>query len=234
MTLLAMFLIGETLPAQNANSARIMIDIERRIGEIDRLIYGNFIEHIGRCIYGGVFEPGSMLSDAQGFRKDVLKGTQALNTTIVRWPGGNFVSGYHWEDGIGPVDKRPTRIDLAWANYEDNSFGTDEFIDWCRAAKTEPYICINLGLGTLNEARNWVEYCNIEKGTYYSDLRIKNGRTKPHKNRTVLNYLRNEADYIALHHYARKPRGENSFYDFIAEAAFAEKTMKKCITLKMR
>jgi len=283
--LLSIFIIGEKSLAQNANTARIKIDIERRIGEIDQLIYGNFIEHLGRCIYGGVYEPGSPLSDAKGYRKDVVKGTLALNTSIVRWPGGNFVSGYHWEDGIGPVEKRPTRIDLAWANYEDNSFGTDEFIDWCRVAKTEPYICINLGLGTLDEARNWVEYCNIEKGTYYSDLRIKNGHPQPHKviywglgneidgpwqmghknaedygkfaleasklmkwidkdikliaagssdyggdwigwNRTVLNYLRNEADYIALHHYARKPRGENSFYDFMSEPAFAEKTIK--------
>ena len=274
-------LIGEVVTAQNA---RIKIDTDRQKGQIDKLIYGNFIEHLGRCIYGGVYEPGSPLSDDKGFRKDVMTATQQLNTTIVRWPGGNFVSGYHWEDGIGPVDKRPTRIDLAWANHESNYYGTDEFVDWCRAVNTEPYICINLGTGTLDEARNWVEYCNIEKGTYYSDLRIKNGHPKPHKvtywalgneidgpwqmghknaddygkfaleaaklmkwidrdiklvasgssnyggdwigwNRTVLNYLRNEVDYIALHHYANKPKGDNSYYDFMATTAVAEKAI---------
>ena len=281
----AISLVCGSSMAQSANTARIKIDVDRRIGDIDKMIYGNFVEHIGRCIYGGIYEPGSPLSDTKGFRKDVLKATQELNTTIVRWPGGNFVSGYHWEDGIGPVDKRPTRIDLAWANHEDNQFGTDEFIEWCRTVKTEPYFCVNLGTGTLDEARNWVEYCNIEKGTYYSDLRIKNGYTQPHKviywglgneidgpwqmghkdaedygkyaleaaklmkwidkdiklvaagssdfggdwigwNRTVLNYCRNHVDYIALHHYSRKPRNDNSYYDFMSETAFAEKSIK--------
>jgi len=162
-------------------TAKIKVDTERQISEIDKMIYGNFIEHLGRCIYGGIYEPGSPLSDNQGFRKDVLKATKDLNTSIVRWPGGNFVSGYHWEDGIGPVDKRPTRIDLAWGGHENNAFGTDEFIKWCRTVGTEPYFCVNLGTGTLDEARNWVEYCNIEKGTYYSDLRRSNGFEKPHK-----------------------------------------------------
>ncbi|MDD4116456.1 MAG: alpha-N-arabinofuranosidase, partial [Massilibacteroides sp.] len=160
--------------------ARIKIDYERQIGTIDKLIYGNFVEHLGRCIYGGLYEPGSPLSNEQGFRTDVLKATKELNTTIVRWPGGNFVSGYHWEDGIGSKENRPTRIDLAWGFRENNSFGTDEFITWCRQANTEPYFCVNLGTGTLEEARNWVEYCNVEKGTYYSDLRRKNGFEKPH------------------------------------------------------
>lgn len=161
--------------------AHTKIDMERKVGEIDKLIYGNFVEHLGRCIYGGLYEPGSSLSNEQGFRTDVLKATKELNTTIVRWPGGNFVSGYHWEDGIGPKENRPTRIDLAWGFLENNSFGTDEFIDWCRQANTEPYFCVNLGTGTLDEARNWVEYCNVEKSTYYSDLRRKNSYEKPHK-----------------------------------------------------
>jgi alpha-N-arabinofuranosidase len=271
--------------AQKTNTARIKIDIERQIGEIDQLIYGNFIEHLGRCIYGGIYEPGSPLADTKGFRKDVMKATEQLNTTIVRWPGGNFVSGYHWEDGIGPVEKRPTRIDLAWGNFESNKFGTDEYIDWCRAVNTQPYICVNLGTGTLDEARNWVEYCNVEKGTFYSDLRVGNGYPQPHKviywglgneidgpwqmghknaedygkfaleaaklmkwidkdiklvaagssdfrgdwigwNRTVLDYCRHHIDYIALHHYARRPANNNSYYDFMAETAFAEKTVK--------
>ena len=163
------------------NKARIKIDIERRVGEIDPMLYGNFIEHLGRCIYGGLYEPGSPLSDGKGFRKDVIRAARELNVPIVRWPGGNFVSGYHWEDGIGPKSRRPVRIDLAWGYREDNSFGTDEYIDWCRAVNTKPYICVNLGTGTMDEARNWVEYCNVKNGTYYSDLRVANGYTEPHK-----------------------------------------------------
>jgi alpha-N-arabinofuranosidase len=271
--------------AQNAETARIKIDIERQIGLIDPLLYGNFIEHLGRCIYGGVYEPGSPLSDANGFRKDVVKATQELNTSIVRWPGGNFVSGYHWEDGIGPVSERPTRIDLAWGFRENNSFGTDEFVDWCHTVGTEPYFCVNLGTGSLDEARNWVEYCNVEGGTYWSDLRRSNGHEKPHNvkywslgnemdgswqmghknaedygkyaleaaklmkwidpgiklvaagssdyggdwiewNRTVLDYCRNHVDYIALHHYSNKPNNSNSYYDFMAAPAFAEKAIE--------
>ncbi|MGQ8338628.1 alpha-N-arabinofuranosidase [Sunxiuqinia sp. A32] len=179
IALISIFLTASITFAQN-NQARIKLDIERQIGEIDKMIYGNFVEHLGRCIYGGIYEPGSPLSDENGFRKDVMKATKELNVPIIRWPGGNFVSGYHWEDGIGPVDQRPTRIDLAWGFREDNSFGTDEYIDWCREVNTEPYFCVNLGTGTMDEARNWVEYCNVEKGTYYSDLRIKNGHKGPH------------------------------------------------------
>ncbi len=263
--------------------ARIKIDIERQIGNIDKMIYGNFVEHLGRCIYGGLYEPGSPLSDEKGLRKDVIKATKELNVPIVRWPGGNFVSGYHWEDGIGPKENRPTRIDLAWGYRENNSFGTDEFIDWCQKANTEPYICVNLGTGTLDEARNWVEYCNIENGTYYSDLRIKNGYKAPHKvtywalgneidgswqmghknaedygkfaleaaklmkwidkdiklvasgssnyggdwiywNRTVLDYLKNHVDYIALHHYTGNRN--NNYYEFLASTRFAEKAIR--------
>jgi len=160
--------------------ARIKVDVERQIGDINKMIYGNFVEHLGRCIYGGLYDPGSPLSDEEGNRKDVLEATKELNVPVVRWPGGNFVSGYHWEDGIGPMDKRPTRIDLAWGFRENNHFGTDEFIEWCRKVNTEPYFCVNLGTGTMDEARNWVEYCNVDKGTYYSDLRIKNGHPEPY------------------------------------------------------
>ncbi len=165
----------------STHQARIKIDVERKTGEIDKNIYGNFVEHLGRCIYGGLYEPGSPLSDDKGFREDVIAATKRLNVPVVRWPGGNFVSGYHWEDGIGPKEERPVRIDLAWGFRENNSFGTDEFMDWCKAANTEPYFCVNLGTGSLDEARNWVEYCNVDKGTYYSDLRIKNGQPEPYK-----------------------------------------------------
>src|SRR5881392_51186 len=111
--------------------ARIVIDPARRLGTIDRRIFGNFIEHLGRCIYGGVFEEGSPLSDARGFRRDVLDAVRPLRVPILRWPGGNFVSGYHWRDGVGPRDKRPPRRDHAWGLMESNRFGTDEFLRYC-------------------------------------------------------------------------------------------------------
>lgn len=177
--LLLIFCCSLNVSMAQESHARIKLDIERQIGEIDKNVYGNFVEHLGRCIYGGLYEPGSPLSDENGFRIDVIEATKALNVPIIRWPGGNFVSGYHWEDGIGPKAQRPTRIDLAWGYHENNSFGTDEYIDWCRKVNTEPYFCVNLGTGTMDEARNWVEYCNVEKGTYFSDLRIKNGHSEP-------------------------------------------------------
>ena len=127
-----------------AENARIKIDIERTIGEIDSKIYGNFVEHLGRCIYGGIYEPSSQYADEDGFRTDVIDATKQLNVTQLRWPGGNFVSGYHWEDGIGPRNERPRRIDLAWGAVESNQIGTDEFVAYCRKIGAEPYFCVNL------------------------------------------------------------------------------------------
>ena len=127
---------------------------------MDRRIFGNFIEHLGRCIYGGIFEEGSPLSDARGFRRDVLEAARPLRIPVLRWPGGNFVSGYHWIDGVGPVDDRPRRSELAWYAEESNRFGTNEFLEYCRVLGTEPYICVNMGSGTMDEAQAWVEYCN--------------------------------------------------------------------------
>ena len=144
--------------------ARIKIDIDRKIGEIDKLLYGNFTEHLGRCIYGGIYEPGSPQADAYGFRKDVLAATQNLGVSIVRWPGGNFASGYHWMDGVGPKENRPRRKDLAWGDTETNQFGTDDFLKFTSILGVEPYICVNLGTGSWDEARNWVEYCNSKTG----------------------------------------------------------------------
>lgn len=161
--------------------ARIKIDAERKLGEVDRNIYGNFTEHLGRCIYGGLYEPGSAQADAEGYRKDVLQAVKDLGVSVVRYPGGNFVSGYHWEDGIGPKEKRPRRKDLAWGDVEPNLVGTDEFLKWAEKASVAPYMCVNLGTGTLDEARNWVEYCNAPVGLYYSDLRAKNGHPAPYK-----------------------------------------------------
>ncbi len=180
ISILIFYSFTQRLMAQDISRARIKIDIERKTGEIDKNIYGNFTEHLGRCIYGGLYDPSSLKADQYGFRKDVAEGINMLNVPVIRWPGGNFVSGYHWQDGIGPVDQRPVRIDLAWGARETNRVGTDEFLGFCQRLNIEPYICVNMGLGTPDEARNWVEYCNIEKGTYYSDLRRKNGFEHPY------------------------------------------------------
>ena len=145
--------------AQAPPEARIKIDTERVVGEVDPHLFGNFTEHLGRCIYGGIYDEASPLADASGFRKDVMEATRALGVSILRWPGGNFVSGYHWEDGIGPRDKRPARRDGAWGALESNRFGTDEFLKYCERVGAEPYVCINAGLGSIDEARHWVEYC---------------------------------------------------------------------------
>lgn len=161
--------------------ARIKIDPERQIGQIDRNIYGNFAEHLGRCIYGGIFDEGSPLADKNGYRRDVKEAVDRLKVPILRWPGGNFSSGYHWLDGIGPRDSRPERMELAWRTTETNRFGTHEFLDYSEMMGIEPYICLNLGTGTWDEAKYWVEYTNIPGGTYYSELRKKNGREKPWK-----------------------------------------------------
>jgi len=167
-------------PSEQPLRATLKIDLERRLGTIDPNIYGNFIEHLGRCIYGGIYDEGSSLADADGNRKDVLEAARRLRVTQLRWPGGNFSSGYHWEDGIGPKDGRPARYDLAWFQRESNRFGTDEFISTCRKLGAAPYICVNVGTGTVDEASSWVEYCNRQGGTYFSDLRKKNGHPEPY------------------------------------------------------
>jgi len=160
---------------------RIHIDLDRRIGPVDRLIFGQFIEHLGRCIYGGVYEEGSPLSDERGFRKDVLEAARPLRIPILRWPGGNFVSGYHWQDGVGPKDQRPRRSELAWYAEESNRFGTDEFIEYCCVIGAEPFICVNMGSGTMDEAQAWVEYCNGTGNTSWANLRRQHGHAEPHR-----------------------------------------------------
>lgn len=178
--LILFILFGSVLIAQPLK-ARIKIDIERTTGEIDSLLYGNFTEHLGRCIYGGIYDPSSPQADKTGFRKDVLLAAKDLHTSILRWPGGNFVSGYNWMDGIGPVAQRPKKKELAWNTIEPNIIGTDEFLQYAERMGTQPYIPVNLGTGTLDDARNWVEYCNSDTGTYYANLRAKNGRVAPYK-----------------------------------------------------
>jgi len=259
--------------AAETASARIKIDTDRVIGQVDPLLFGNFVEHLGRCVYGGVFEEGSPLSDPQGYRRDVMEAVRKLDVTLLRWPGGNFASGYHWQDGVGPRDQRPPRRDHAWGALESNRFGTDEFLLYCRRMEIEPYICINAGLGSIEEAKSWVEYCNEPGDTHWSRLRRKNGRDQPwgvkywglgneidgpwqlgHKNavdyskfaleaakamrradesirliasgssnfrsdwidwnRTVLQNLKTEIDYISLHTYVGN--ADNQFEKFLA------------------
>ena len=127
------------------HEAQLTLDRSDVIGTTDPRLFGAFVEHLGRCVYGGLFEPGHPTATKEGFRGDVLALVRELGPTIVRYPGGNFVSGYDWEDGVGPVEQRPKQLDLAWLTIEPNTFGTNEFIDWCRAADLEPMLAVNLG-----------------------------------------------------------------------------------------
>src|ERR1039457_4361098 len=265
--------------------ARIKIDTERVIGDIDPLIYGNFIEHLGRCIDGGIFEEKSPLSDADGFRKDVLDAARKLHVTLLRWPGGNFSSNYNGRDGIGPRDQRPPRLEMAWGTVESNRFGTHEFLDYVEKLGAQPYICANLGTGSWTDAQQWVEYCNSAEDTAMTRLRRQNGRSDPWKvkfwglgnemdgpwqmghrsaedygkfaleasklvkwtdpsvkliaagssnfgpgsdwtawNRTVLEYLRQHADYLSLHTYVGNAAGD--FGDFMASSMELDRRTK--------
>jgi len=261
-------------PAKAA-TASIKLHSQRHRGAIDRKLFGNFIEHLGRCIEGGVFDEGSPLSDKEGFRQDVLKAVKDMNVPFLRWPGGNFSSNYNWRDGIGPRDARPARLEMAWGTVESNRFGTHEFMDYVQQVGAEPYICLNLGTGSWSEAQQWVEYVNGNENTAVVKERRKNGRDQPwgvkywglgnemdgywqmgHRsaedygkyaleaaklvkltdpstkliaagasnfrpgsdwiawNRTVLDYLKDYADYISLHLYVGN--AANDFADFVA------------------
>jgi len=151
-----------------------------QVGAVDPRIFGGFLEHMGRAVYEGVYDPTSAHADEHGFRSDVLAALRRLNMTAMRYPGGNFASGYHWLDGVGPRDRRPTVRELAWQSIEPNRFGTDEYIRLCRIMGWQPMITVNLGTGTPEEARNWVEYCNCPPGTRYADLRAANGSPDPY------------------------------------------------------
>jgi alpha-N-arabinofuranosidase len=172
--------------------AKMTVDKDFIIGEVDKRIYGSFLEHLGRAIYGGIFEPGHSTADDQGFRQDVMQFVKNLHVPIVRYPGGNFVSGYNWEDGVGPVADRPRKLDLAWRTTEPNLFGLNEFVDWCRKANTQAMMAINLGTRGVEEARQLVEYANHPSGSYWSDLRIRHGYQQPHHIKTWC--LGNEMD----------------------------------------
>jgi alpha-N-arabinofuranosidase len=173
---------GQAAPAASTTTAaRVFVDSRRTIAPLDRNLFGSFLEHLGRAIYEGVYDPGSKLADGNGFRKDVLNEIRQLGVPMVRYPGGNFVSGYNWLDGVGPKKDRPRTLDKAWDTIESNQFGTNEFLAWCKAAGTEPLMGLNLGTGTAEDAAALVEYCNVEKGTRWSDLRRQHGIADPYK-----------------------------------------------------
>ncbi|WP_091666433.1 arabinosylfuranosidase ArfA [Micromonospora auratinigra] len=161
-------------------NAQLTIDPAFTVGPADRRLFGSFVEHMGRCVYGGIYEPGHPNADPRGYRRDVLELTRELGVSVVRYPGGNFVSGYRWEDGVGPVGDRPRRLDLAWKTVETNAFGLHEFMTWADEAGVEPMMAVNLGTRGVQEACDLLEYTNHPAGTQLSDLRRKNGAEDPY------------------------------------------------------
>jgi alpha-L-arabinofuranosidase len=196
--------------AATSGPARVVVNQARVRANLDRRLLGAFLEHLGRSIYTGVYEPGSPLADKNGFRTDVIAEVKGLGVPIMRYPGGNFVSGYNWLDGVGPKDKRPTVLERAWNSIETNQFGTNEFMDWCRLVGTEPLLGMNFGTGTAEMAVAYVEYCNVDKGTKWSDLRRAHGYEAPHNVRVWC--LGNEMDgpwqigHMPAREYGRKAR----------------------------
>jgi alpha-N-arabinofuranosidase len=200
--------IGYTQTTKAA--ARAVVNRGRYRSELDRRVLGAFLEHLGRSIYTGVYEPDSSLADKNGFRTDVIGQIKGLGVPIIRYPGGNFVSGYNWLDGVGPKDKRPTVLERAWNSIEPNQFGTNEFIDWCKLVGTEPLLGMNFGTGSAEMAMAYVEYCNVDKGTKWSELRRSHGYDAPHNVRVWC--LGNEMDgpwqigHMSAREYGQKAR----------------------------
>ena len=172
--------------------ATILLQKDAVTGRLDPRVFGSFIEHLGRAVYTGIYEPGHPSADEQGFRQDVLALVKQLKVPIIRYPGGNFVSGYRWEDGVGPRAQRPPRLDLAWRTLETNEIGVNEFAAWCRLADAQMMMAVNLGTRGVQEACDLLEYCNIPAGSFYSDLRRAHGVWQPHKVKTWC--LGNEMD----------------------------------------
>jgi alpha-N-arabinofuranosidase len=161
-------------------TAKVFLDTNRTIAPISPLLFGGFVEHMGRCVYEGIYDPKSSHADSNGFRKDVLEALREQAYTVIRYPGGNFLSGYNWLDGVGPKEERPRRRELAWQSTETNQFGTNEFIEFCTAIQAAPMLAVNMGTGTIQSASDLVEYCNVTDGTYWSDLRASHGFRDPH------------------------------------------------------
>lgn len=170
----------------------MLIDKDFAISPVDPRLYGSFIEHLGRAVYGGIYEPGHPTADENGFRRDAIEAIRALQVPIIRYPGGNFVSGYNWEDGVGPKSERKRLLELAWWTTETNEIGTNEFADWAKLVGSEVMMAVNLGTRGVDAARNLVEYCNHPSGSYWSDLRISHGYKEPHRFKTWC--LGNEMD----------------------------------------
>lgn len=165
-------------------NAALLLEKNFNLAQVDDRLFSSFLEHLGRAIYTGIYEPGHPQADEQGFRKDVMELVRDLKVSHIRYPGGNFVSGYDWKDGIGPLGQRPRRLDLAWHSIESNQFGIDEFVDWSRKTGTQIMGAVNMGTATPKDAAQLVEYCNYPGGTQWSDLRAKNGHPRPHNIRS--------------------------------------------------
>ena len=161
--------------------ARLVLNPAYTVGPVRRRTFGSFVEHLGRCVYTGIYEPGHPSADEDGFRGDVLEAVRDLGVSTVRYPGGNFVSGYRWEDGVGPVEDRPARLDLAWHSTDPNTFGTDEFMTWAAKAGIEPMMAVNLGTRGVQEALDLLEYCNVPGGSHFADQRRANGAEEPYR-----------------------------------------------------
>ena len=168
------------MSSSQSSKAHVYLDTNRVISPISPMVFSGFIEHMGRAVYEGIYDPGSPQADEHGFRKDVMAALRDLNFRAIRYPGGNFLSGYRWQDGVGPKNQRPHRRDLAWNSIETNQFGTNEFIEFCKTVNTEPMLAVNMGTGTIQDAANLVEYCNAPVGTQYADLRASHGYADPH------------------------------------------------------
>ena len=175
-------------------NAKLTVDRNNVIGNIDKRIYGSFVEHMGRCVYGGLYEPDHPTADEDGFRTDVMDFVRECQISVVRYPGGNYVSNYRWEDGVGPAELRPKRLDLAWRAVEPNTFGTNEFMKWCKKTGVQPMMAVNLGTRGIEAAADLLEYCNHPSGSALSELRIAHGAKEPHNVR--LWCLGNEMDGV--------------------------------------
>ena len=191
-------------------TARATLGLVAPRADFNPRLFGAFLEHLGRSIYTGVYDPGNPLADERGFRKDVIKEVADLHVPIIRYPGGNMVSGYNWWDGVGPKKDRPTVLERAWNSLETNQFGTNEFIDWCAVVGAEPLLGMNFGTGTVDMAAAYVEYCNVDRGTRWSELRRSHGHDRPHNVRYWC--LGNEMDgpwqigQLQAREYGRKAR----------------------------
>ncbi|NMB44677.1 MAG: alpha-N-arabinofuranosidase, partial [Clostridiales bacterium] len=185
----------------------MIVDKELKVAEIDKRLYGSFVEHLGRAVYDGLYQPGHLMSDEDGFRKDVIELVKELDVPIIRYPGGNFVSNFFWEDSVGPLEERSKRLDLAWRTLETNEVGVNEFAKWINKVDSELMMAVNLGTRGISDALNFLEYCNHPGGSKYSDLRIKHGVKDPHNIKVWC--LGNEMDgpwqvgHKTMHEYGR-------------------------------